>query len=91
MIVDIEDHACPRCRNGLHRIGEDVGERLDIGPAQLRAIVCAGLICYPAPPNFLWQWHVGYPDYVATKEARSRAMGLHACFRKGFVIRQRVK
>jgi transposase len=37
--VDIEDHACPCCRNGLHRIGEDVSERLDIVPAQLRVIV----------------------------------------------------
>jgi transposase len=39
MVVDIEDHACPCCRNGLHRIGEDVSERLDIVPAQLRVIV----------------------------------------------------
>jgi transposase len=29
MMVDIEDHACPCCRNALHRIGEDVSERLD--------------------------------------------------------------
>lgn len=39
MVVDIEEHACPCCRNGLHRIGEDVSERLDIVPAQLRVIV----------------------------------------------------
>ncbi|MDH6235051.1 transposase [Mesorhizobium soli] len=39
MVVDIEDHACPCCRNGLHRIGEDVSERLDIVPAQLRVII----------------------------------------------------
>ena len=38
-IVDIGDHACPCCRNGLHLIGEDVSERLDIVPAQLRVIV----------------------------------------------------
>lgn len=38
MVVDIE-HACPCCRNALHRIGEDVSERLDIVPAQLRVIV----------------------------------------------------
>jgi transposase len=38
-IVDIDDHACPCCRNGLHRIGEGVSERLDIVPAQLRVIV----------------------------------------------------
>jgi len=39
MVVDIEDQACPCCRNGLHRIGEDVSERLDIVPAQVRVIV----------------------------------------------------
>jgi hypothetical protein len=39
MVVDIEDHSCPCCRNDLHRIGEDVSERLDIVPAQLRGIV----------------------------------------------------
>ena len=38
-IVDIDDQNCPCCRNGLHRIGEDVSERLDIVPAQLRVIV----------------------------------------------------
>jgi len=39
MVVDIDDHACPCCRNALHRIGEDVSERLDIVPAQLRVLV----------------------------------------------------
>lgn len=39
MVVDIEDHACLCSRNGLHRLGEDVSERLDIVPAQLRVIV----------------------------------------------------
>ncbi len=39
MIVDIDDHACPCCKNGLHRIGEDTSERLDIVPAQLRVLV----------------------------------------------------
>ena len=39
MVVDIEDHACPCCRNDLHRIGEDVSERLDIVPAQFAVIV----------------------------------------------------
>jgi transposase len=39
MVVDIEDHTCPCCRNALHRIGEDVSERLDIIPAQLRVLV----------------------------------------------------
>jgi len=39
MVVDIEDRACPCCRNALHRIGEDRSERLDIVPAQLRVLV----------------------------------------------------
>lgn len=39
MVVDIDDHACPCCHHGLHRIGEDISERLDIVPAQLRVIV----------------------------------------------------
>lgn len=39
MLVDIEDHACPCCQGALHRIGEDVSERLDIVPAQLRVLV----------------------------------------------------
>src|SRR4051812_27705010 len=39
IVVDIEDHACPCCRNALHRIGEDTSERLDIVPAQLRVLV----------------------------------------------------
>ena len=39
MVVDIEDHACPCCKNALHRIGEDVSERLDIVPAQFRVLV----------------------------------------------------
>ena len=39
MVVDIEDHTCPCCRNVLHRIGEDRSEKLDIIPAQLRVLV----------------------------------------------------
>jgi transposase len=39
MVVDVEDHTCPCCRNALHRIGEDRSERLDIIPAQLRVLV----------------------------------------------------
>src|SRR6202166_1704652 len=39
MVVDLEDHACPSCKNALHRIGEDVSERLDIVPAQFRVLV----------------------------------------------------
>ena len=39
LIVDIEDKACPCCRNPLHPIGEDVAEMLDYVPAQLRVKV----------------------------------------------------
>ncbi len=39
MVVDIDDHACPCCQGALHRIGEDVSERLDIVPAQFRVLV----------------------------------------------------
>jgi transposase len=39
MVVDIDDHACPRCKNTLHRIGEDMSERLDMVPARFRVLV----------------------------------------------------
>jgi transposase len=39
MMVDIDDHACPCCQGALHRIGEDVSERLDIVRAQFRVLV----------------------------------------------------
>jgi len=38
-IVDIEDKACPCCKGELHRIGEDVSEKLDVIPAQFRVLV----------------------------------------------------
>lgn len=39
VIVDLDDKACPCCRRQLHRIGEDVSERLDILPARFRVLV----------------------------------------------------
>ena len=39
MVVDIDDHTCPCCGKALHRIGEDMGERLDIVPAQFRVLI----------------------------------------------------
>ncbi len=39
VIIDIESHDCPCCGHGLHRIGEDVSEKLDIVPAQFRVLV----------------------------------------------------
>jgi transposase len=38
-VVDISDKACPCCHGALHRIGEDISERLDIIPAQFRVLV----------------------------------------------------
>src|ERR1019366_10796104 len=38
-IIDIEDKTCPHCSGGLHLIGEDRAERLDIVPAHLRVLV----------------------------------------------------
>ena len=38
-VVDIEDKSCPCCSGVLHRIGEDVAERLDVIPAQFRVLV----------------------------------------------------
>jgi transposase len=38
-LIDIEDKTCPCCAGALHRIGEDVAERLDVIPATFRALV----------------------------------------------------
>jgi transposase len=38
-VVDVEDKTCPCCSGALHRIGEDIAERLDIIPAQFRVLV----------------------------------------------------
>jgi len=63
-IVDIDDKACPCYKGALHRIGEDVSERLDIVPAQLRVLVtrrpkyacraCEGAVVQaPAPARLI--------------------------------------
>src|SRR6202035_4938211 len=39
VVDDIESTNCPGCAGPLHRIGEDVAERLDIVPAQFRVLV----------------------------------------------------
>ena len=38
-IVDLDDKTCPCCRGALHKIGEEVSERLDVIPAQFRVLV----------------------------------------------------
>jgi transposase len=63
MVVDIDNHVCPCCQNALHRIGEDVSERLDIVPAQFRVLVvcrpkyacrtCENVVQAPAPARLI--------------------------------------
>ena len=38
-VVDVESKTCPCCRGELRRIGEDLSEKLDVVPAQLRVLV----------------------------------------------------
>jgi transposase len=38
-VVDIDSRTCPCCHSELHRIGEDVSEKLDVVPAQFRVLV----------------------------------------------------
>ena len=63
-IVDVESTVCPCCSATLHRIGEDVSERLDIVPAQVRVLVIRrpkyacracedGVVQAPAPARLI--------------------------------------
>lgn len=63
-VIDIEDKTCPCCHGALHKIGEDVAERLDIVPAQLRVLVVRrpkyacrtceeGVVQAPAPARLI--------------------------------------
>ena len=63
-LVDVESTACPCCAGPLHRIGEDVSERLDIVPAQVRVLVIRrpkyacracedGVVQAPAPARLI--------------------------------------
>lgn len=63
-IIDIDDKTCPCCAHAMHQIGEDVAERLDVIPAQFRALVtrrpkyacraCTdGVSQAPAPPRLI--------------------------------------
>ena len=38
-VVDVDSLICPCCSGDLHRIGEDVSERLDVVPVQFRVLV----------------------------------------------------
>jgi transposase len=39
IVIEPEEQTCPCCGGEMHRIGEDVAERLDVIPAQFRVIV----------------------------------------------------
>jgi transposase len=63
-VVDIADPTCPCCAGKMHKIGEDVAERLDVVPAQFRVLVvrrpkyacrrCLGTVVQaPAPPRLV--------------------------------------
>jgi transposase len=39
VVIEPESTICPGCQGAMHRIGEDVAERLDVIPAQFRVIV----------------------------------------------------
>jgi transposase len=63
-LVDVEDKTCPCCKEALHRIGEDVSERLDVVPAQFRVLVVrrpkyacraceSGVVQSPAPARLV--------------------------------------
>jgi len=63
-IIDFADKVCPCCQGELHRIGEDVSERLDVVPAQFRVLVVrrpkyacraceTGIVQAPAPARLI--------------------------------------
>jgi transposase len=62
-LVDVDDRTCPGCRGGLHLIGEDVSERLDVVPARFRVVVtrrpkyacraCEAVVQAPAPARLV--------------------------------------
>ena len=63
-VVDVQSRICPCCSGALHRIGEDVSERLDVVPAQFRVLVvrrpkyacrsCEGVVVQaPAPARLI--------------------------------------
>ena len=64
VVIEPQSHACPCCSGALHRIGEDVSERLDVVPAQLRVLVTRrpkyacraceeGVVQAPAPARLI--------------------------------------
>jgi transposase len=63
-IVDVESQVCPCCGGALHRIGEDISERLDVVPTTFRVLVTrrprygcrsceSAVVQAPAPPRIV--------------------------------------
>jgi hypothetical protein len=63
-VIGVADQTCPCCSGAVHKIGEDVAERLDLVPAQFRVLVvrrpkyacrrCVGTVLQaPAPPRLI--------------------------------------
>src|SRR5579863_8061936 len=64
VVIDVDDRHCPCCAGALHKIGEDVAERLDVIPLQFRVLVirrpkyacrtCPGTVLQaPASPRLI--------------------------------------
>jgi transposase len=64
VVIEPESTTCPCCQGAMHRIGEDVAERLDVVPAQFKVIVtrrprygcraCEGAVVQaPAPARLI--------------------------------------
>ncbi len=64
VVIDVADQACPCCGGVLHKIGEDVAERLDVTPARFKVLVvrrpkyacrsCEGAVVQaPAPERLI--------------------------------------
>jgi transposase len=56
-VVDVASAICPGCSGTLHRIGEDVCERLDIVPAQFRVLVVRRPKYAAGPARIWWCKH----------------------------------
>jgi transposase len=74
-VVDVAEATCPCCAGPMHKIGEDVSERLDVIPAQFRVLVvrrpkyacrsCPGTVIQAAAPPRLIEGGVPTETLVA--------------------------
>jgi len=70
-VVDVTSTACPCCQGTLHRIGEDVSERLDTVPAQFRAD--------GVPPEVRLLWRDNQDERGATIKMRRSGRMVNDC------------